>query len=46
VGADAQKAQLKDLKQSDGTGADDNRFNVLFRHTKLDPLAWSNRRGL
>ncbi len=38
VGADAQQAQLKDLKQSDGTGADDDRFNVLFRHAKLDPV--------
>ena len=38
VSADPKKPQLEDLKQSHGTGADDDRFNVLFRHVSPDSL--------
>ncbi len=38
VRADAEKAQFEDLKQSHGTCADDDRFNVLFRHVRPDSL--------
>src|ERR1700679_1367948 len=34
VRADAKQAQFEDLKEAHGTGADDHRFDVLFRHVK------------
>src|ERR1700761_7925310 len=37
MGADTQKTQLENLKQSYGTRADNDRFNVLFRHVKPIP---------
>src|SRR5882757_2542523 len=36
--ADAEKAQFEDLKQPYGARADDDRFDVLFRHLKPDSL--------
>jgi hypothetical protein len=46
VRADAEKAQLEDLKQSYGTCADDDRLNVLFRHVKPILESLTKRGGL
>src|SRR5258708_29297692 len=40
VSADPEQSQLEDLKQSHGTRADDDRFNVLFRHVKPVSLSF------
>ena len=34
VSADPEKPEFEDLEQSDGAGADDDRFDVLFRHVE------------
>src|ERR1700689_2278205 len=41
VCADAKKAQFEDLKEANGARADDDRFDVLFRHLKPDSLLLS-----
>jgi hypothetical protein len=36
MGADPKKPELKDLKEANRAGADDDCFNVLFRHVIPD----------
>jgi hypothetical protein len=38
MGADSEKTEFEDLKQSHGTGADDDGFDRMFRHVKPDSL--------
>jgi hypothetical protein len=40
MSADPEQPQLEDLKEDNGTGADDDRFNVLFRHVSPDSSSY------